>query len=171
MHQVPPHLVGQRDASVGEAEGTANSLDKQLFVALASAAGERYAKQAEAETSVFVMRAWLIFRHIAREKLVELGLSVVCHRAVAYLLENSPHGGVGDWRPEYPLGPVGKSLMFIGSSLFADKLDENYLVSVTRDAPTGSLNLQAVLAFPLPVNNLQEIWAEQDFKGGAPGAK
>jgi hypothetical protein len=89
----------------------------------------------------------------------------------AYLPENSPHGGVGDWRPEYPLGPVGKSLMFIGSSLFADKLDDNYLVSVTRDAPTGSLNLQAVLAFPLPVNNLQEIWAEQDFKGGAPGAK
>ena len=92
-------------------------------------------------------------------------------KAVAYLPDNSPHGGVGDWRPEYPLGPVGKSLMFIGSSLFADKLDDNYLVSVTRDAPTGSLNLQAVLTFPLPVNNLGEIWAEQDFKGGEPGAK
>jgi hypothetical protein len=92
-------------------------------------------------------------------------------KAVTYLPENSPHGGVGDWRPEYPLGPVGKSLMFIGSSLFADKLDDNYLVSVTRDAPSGSLNLQAVLTFPLPVNNLGEIWAEQDFKGGGPGAK
>jgi hypothetical protein len=92
-------------------------------------------------------------------------------KAVAYLPDNSPHGGVGDWRPEYPLGPVGKSLMFIGSSLFADKLDDNYLVSVTRDAPTGSLNLQAVLTFPLPVNNLGEIWAEQDFKGGGPSAK
>jgi hypothetical protein len=92
-------------------------------------------------------------------------------KAVAYLPENSPHGGVGDWRPEYPLGPVGKSLMFVGSSLFADKLDDNYLVSVTRDAPSGSLNLQAVLTFPLPVNNLGEIWAEQDFKGGGPEAK
>ncbi|ADV84362.1 hypothetical protein [Terriglobus saanensis] len=92
-------------------------------------------------------------------------------KAVAYLPENSPHGGVGDWRAEYPLGPVGKSLMFIGSSLFADKLDDNHLVSVTRDAPSGSLNLQAVLTFPLPVNNLGEVWAEQDFKGGGPGGK
>jgi len=92
-------------------------------------------------------------------------------KAVAYLPENSPHGGVGDWRPEYPLGPVGKSLMFVGSSLLADKLDDNYLVSLTRDAPSGSLNLQAVLTFPLPVNNLGEIWAEQDFKGGGPDAK
>ena len=92
-------------------------------------------------------------------------------KAVAYLPDNSPHGGVGDWRPEYPLGPVGKSLMFIGSSLFADKLDDKYLVSVTRDAPSGSLNLQATLTFPLPVNNLGEVWAEQDFKGGGPGDK
>ena len=92
-------------------------------------------------------------------------------KAAAYLPDNSPHGGVGDWRPEYPLGPVGKSLMFIGSSLFADKLDDKYLVSVTRDAPSGSLNLQATLTFPLPVNNLDEVWAEQDFKGGGPGNK
>jgi hypothetical protein len=92
-------------------------------------------------------------------------------KALTYLPENSPHGGVGDWRPEYPLGPVGKSLMFVGSSLFADKLDDNYMVSVTRDAPSGSLNLQAVLTVPLPVNNLGEIWAEQDFEGGGPDAK
>jgi hypothetical protein len=92
-------------------------------------------------------------------------------KAVTYLPDNSPHGGVGDWRPEYPLGPVGKSLMFIGSSLFADKLDDNYLVSVTRDAPSGSLNLQATLTFPLPISNLDEVWAEYDFKGGGPGHK
>jgi hypothetical protein len=66
---------------------------------------------------------------------------------------------------------VGKSLMFIGSSLFADKLDDKYLVSVTRDAISGSLNLQSMLTFPLPVNNLDEVWAEQDFKGGGPGEK
>jgi hypothetical protein len=92
-------------------------------------------------------------------------------KAVAYLPDNSPHGGVGDWSPEYPLGPVGKSLMFIGSSLFADKLDDKYLVSVTRDAVSGSLNLLATLTFPLPVNNLDEVWAEQDFKGGGPDDK
>jgi hypothetical protein len=91
--------------------------------------------------------------------------------AVAYLPENSPHGFVGDWRPEYPLGPVGKELMFVGSSLFADKLDDKYMVSVTRDAPSGNLNLQAVLTFPLPMNNLDEVWAEQDFKGGGPNEK
>jgi hypothetical protein len=92
-------------------------------------------------------------------------------KAVAYWPDNSPHGGVGDRSPEYPLGPVGKSLMFIGSSLFADKLDDKYLVSVTRDAPSGSLNLQATLTYPLPVNNLDEIWAEYDFNGGEPHKK
>jgi hypothetical protein len=90
-------------------------------------------------------------------------------KAVAYLPDNSPHGGVGDWRPEYPLGPVGKSLMFVGSSLYADKLDDNYLVSVTRDAVSGDLNLQEELVFPLPINNLDEVWAEFDFKGAGPG--
>jgi hypothetical protein len=91
-------------------------------------------------------------------------------KAVAYLPDNSPHGGVGDWRPEYPLGPVGKSLMFVGSSLFADKLDDKFLVSVTRDAHSGSLNLEAVPTFPLPIK-LDQIWAEFDFKGGGPGEK
>jgi hypothetical protein len=92
-------------------------------------------------------------------------------KAVAYLPDNSPHGGVFDWRPEFPLGPVGKSVMFIGSSLFVDKLDDKYLVSVTRDAPSGSLNLQAALTFPLPISNLSEVWAEYDFTGGGPGDK
>jgi hypothetical protein len=89
-------------------------------------------------------------------------------KAVAYLPDNSPHGGVGDWRPEYPLGPVGKSLMFVGSSLFADKLDDQFLVSVTRDANSGSLNLEAVPTFPLPIK-LDKIWAEFDFQGRGPG--
>lgn len=89
-------------------------------------------------------------------------------KAVAYLPDNSPHGGVGDWRPEYPLGPVGKSLMFVGSSLFADKLDDKFLVSVTRDANSGSLNLEAVPTFPLPIK-LDQIWAEFDFQGRGPG--
>jgi hypothetical protein len=92
-------------------------------------------------------------------------------KAVAYLPGNSPHGGIYDWHPDYPLGPVGKSVMFIGSSLFADKLDDTYLVSVTRDAPSGSLNLEATLTFPLPIHSLEEVWAEYDFKGGGPGDK
>ncbi len=89
--------------------------------------------------------------------------------ATGYLPDNSPHGGVGDWRPEYPLGPVGKELMFVGSSLFADKLDDKFLVSLTRDANSGSLNLEALPIFPLPMK-LDQIWAEFDFKGGEPGA-
>jgi hypothetical protein len=91
-------------------------------------------------------------------------------KAMAYLPDNSPHGGVGDWRPEYPLGPVGKALMFVGSSLYADKLDDKFLVSVTRDSDSGSLNLEAVPTFPLPIK-LDEIWAEFDFKGGGPGGE
>lgn len=55
--------------------------------------------------------------------------------------------------------------MSIGSSLFADKLDDNYLVPVTCDAPSGSLNHQATLTFLLPVSNLDEVWAEQGLQG------
>ncbi|WP_164762438.1 hypothetical protein, partial [Mesorhizobium sp. Primo-A] len=63
---------------------------------------------------------------------------------------------------------VGKSLMVVGSSLFADKLDDKFLVSVTRDANSGSLNLEAVPMFPLPIK-LDQIWAEFDFPGRGPG--
>lgn len=88
-------------------------------------------------------------------------------KAVAYLPDNSPHNYPSDLSPEYPLGPVGKSVMFVGASLFADRLDDKFIVSVTRDAASGSLNLEALPITPLPMK-LDQIWSEFDFKGGGP---
>lgn len=90
-------------------------------------------------------------------------------KAVAYLPDNSPHHYPSDLSPEYPLGPVGKSVMFVGSSLFADRLDDGHIVSITRDAASGSLNLEALPITPLPMK-LDQIWSEFDFKGGGPTA-
>ncbi len=92
------------------------------------------------------------------------------HKAVAYLPENSPHPRPFDLHPEYPLGPVGKSVMFVGASLHADRLNDNFLVSLTRDAPSGALNLEALPIAPLPMK-LDQIWSEFDFQGGGPTGK
>ena len=88
-------------------------------------------------------------------------------KAVAFLPGNSPHNYPSDLSPEYPLGPVGKSVMFVGASLFADRLDDKFIVSVTRDAASGSLNLEALPITPLPMK-LDQIWSEFDFRGGGP---
>ncbi len=90
-------------------------------------------------------------------------------KAVVYLPENSPHNYPSDLSPEYPLGPVGKSVMFVGSSVMADRLNDNYLVSLTRDASSGSLNLEGLPITPLPMK-LDKIWSEFDFNGGGPKA-
>ena len=57
--------------------------------------------------------------------------------AVSYTPANSPKGYPSDLSPEYPMGPVGKSVMFIGASLHADRLNDKFLVSLTRDADFG----------------------------------
>ena len=91
-------------------------------------------------------------------------------KTVSYTPDNSPKGYPSDLSPEYPMGPVGKSVMFIGSSLRADLLNAKYLVSLTRDADSGSLNLESLPVSPLPLK-LNTIWSEFDFPGGAgPGA-
>lgn len=60
-----------------------------------------------------------------------------------------------------PFGPVGKTVMFEGSSLHIDKLSDRFFVSITRDARTGSLNLDSNLSmFP---NRLHNLVAEYDF--------
>ena len=87
--------------------------------------------------------------------------------AVSYTPANSPKGYPSDLSPEYPMGPVGKSVMFIGSSLHADRLNDKFLVSLTRDADSGSLNLEALPIAPLPMR-LDTIWSEFDFNGGGP---
>jgi len=88
------------------------------------------------------------------------------HKAVAYVPENSPKNP-SDLAPEFPLGPVGKSVMFVGASLHADRLNDKFLVSLTRDARSGSLNLEALPVAPLPMK-LDQIWSEFDFEGGEP---
>ena len=70
-------------------------------------------------------------------------------------------GGKFDLSPEMPFGPVGKSVMFDGISLHMAKLSDDLFVSITRDAYSGSLNLDSNAAiFP---NRLHNLVAEFDF--------
>ena len=65
-----------------------------------------------------------------------------------------------------PYGPMGKAVMFTGSSLQIDLLNEGQFVSLTRDAQTGSLDLETTYTmFPNKLNNLT---AEMDFPGYTP---
>lgn len=66
-----------------------------------------------------------------------------------------------DLGPELPMGPIGEMVMFEGVSLHMDLLSDTHFVSLTRDAKTGSLNLDAnATFFPNRVHNLT---AEYDF--------
>lgn len=66
-----------------------------------------------------------------------------------------------DLSPELPYGPVGEMVMFEGVSLHMDLLSDTHFVSLTRDAKTGSLNLDSnPTFFPNRVHNLE---AEYDF--------
>ena len=75
-------------------------------------------------------------------------------------------GQKADLGPVLPYGPMGKAVMFVGSSLQIDLLNEGQFVSLTRDAQTGSLDLETVYTmFPNKLNNLT---AEMDFPGYKP---
>ena len=66
-----------------------------------------------------------------------------------------------DLSPVLPFGPVGEMVMFEGVSLHMDLLGKDHFVSLTRDAYTGSLNLDSnPTFFPNRVHNLA---AEFDF--------
>ncbi|MCH7676121.1 hypothetical protein IH879_14375 [candidate division KSB1 bacterium] len=66
----------------------------------------------------------------------------------------------------FPYGPLGYMTMFVGSSLQIDLLNEMYFVSLTRDAQTGSLDLESLITmFPV---KLHRLTAEYDFPGVAP---
>ena len=84
--------------------------------------------------------------------------------AKSYTPENVPKGQLYDLSPEFPMGPVGKQIMFTGAPLYTDLLTKDFFVSVLRDARSGDLNLQALPTF-LPIT-LNKIWSEYDFKGG-----
>jgi len=78
-------------------------------------------------------------------------------------------GMKADLGPELPYGPMGQTVMFVGSSLQIDLLNEGQFVSLTRDAPTGSLDLETVYTmFPNKLNNLT---AEMDFPGYRPSGQ
>ena len=75
-------------------------------------------------------------------------------------------GQKADLGPVLPYGPMGKAVMFTGSSLHIDLLNDGQFVSVTRDALTGSLDLETTYTmFPNKLNNLT---AEMDFPGYTP---
>lgn len=72
-------------------------------------------------------------------------------------------GGKLDIHPIMPYGPIGKSIMFVGASLQIDLLNDRQFVSLTRDAPTGSLNVETVATMaPFTMYNIDA--AEMDFE-------
>lgn len=75
--------------------------------------------------------------------------------------EDFERGPKLDLSPVLPFGPVGEMVMFEGVSLHMDLLSDDLFVSLTRDANTGSLNLDSnPTFFPNRVHNLV---AEFDF--------
>ena len=66
-----------------------------------------------------------------------------------------------DLHPLMPFGPTGKAVMFEGVPLHMALFDDDFFVSMTRDAYTGDLNLDInPTFFPSRVHNLV---AEMDF--------
>ncbi len=69
-----------------------------------------------------------------------------------------------DQSPFMPAGPVGKQVLFVGSSLRADLFSDRFFVSLTRYADTGDLTLESLMVYPMPAR-LDKIWVERDFPG------
>ncbi len=69
-----------------------------------------------------------------------------------------------DQSPLMPAGPVGKQVLFVGSSLRADLFSDRFFVSLTRYADTGDLTLETLMVYPMPAR-LDKIWVERDFPG------
>jgi hypothetical protein len=84
--------------------------------------------------------------------------------AKGYTPETTPAPFMFDLSPHMPIGPVGKQVMFVGSSLRADLFSEDYFVSLTRESDTGGLTLETLPVGPLPIR-LEKIWVEYDFPG------
>jgi hypothetical protein len=73
-------------------------------------------------------------------------------------------GPMLDQSPFMPAGPVGKQVLFVGSSLRADLFSDRFFVSLTRYADTGDLTLETLMVAPMPAR-LDKIWVEMDFPG------
>jgi hypothetical protein len=91
--------------------------------------------------------------------------------AEGYTPENRPtQDKMLDQHPLMPAGPVGKQVLFVGSSLRADLFSERFFVSLTRYADTGDLTLETLMVSPLPAR-LDKVWVEFDFPGAQFPAK
>jgi hypothetical protein len=87
------------------------------------------------------------------------------HSSEGYTHENRPgEGPMLDQHPHMPVGPVGKQVLFVGSSLRADLFSDRFFVSLTRYADTGDLTLETLPVFPMPAR-LDKIFVEFDFPG------
>jgi hypothetical protein len=85
--------------------------------------------------------------------------------AEGFTPENRPgQGPMLDQHPTMPVGPVGKQVLFVGSSLRADLFSDRFFVSLTRYADTGNLTLETLMTSPLPAR-IDKIWVEFDFPG------
>jgi hypothetical protein len=85
--------------------------------------------------------------------------------AEGFTPENRPaQGPMLDQHPFMPAGPVGKQVLFVGSSLRADLFSDRFFISLTRYADTGDLTLETLMVAPLPAR-LDKIWVEMDFPG------
>ena len=81
--------------------------------------------------------------------------------AKAVTHEDFDRGPKLDLHPLMPFGPTGKAVMFEGVPLHMALFDDDFFVSLTRDAYTGDLNLDInPTVFPNRVHNLV---AEMDF--------
>lgn len=91
-------------------------------------------------------------------------------KAKEFTLENTKQGFKMDAQGVFPMGPLGSHVMFEGSSLQIDLLNDQFFVSLTRDALTGNLNLLS-LATGFP-NTLLNTYVEYDLPGSeAPNLK
>jgi hypothetical protein len=87
--------------------------------------------------------------------------------AKAYTDENTTRGMKMDAMGVFPIGPVGNPVMFVGTSLQVDVLNDQFFVSITRDPYSGSLNLESLAkVWPATIHYLE---AEVDFSGPAAG--
>ena len=77
------------------------------------------------------------------------------HNAKVVTDKDFERGPKLDLNPMMPFGPMGKSIMFSGTSLRIDLLNEEQFVSLNRDAEMGSLDLETVhTMFPFKMHNI-----------------
>ena len=81
------------------------------------------------------------------------------HNAKAVTDKDFERGPKLDLGPVLPFGPMGQAVMFTGTSLRIDLLNEAQFVSLNRDAETGSLDLETLhCMMPIKMHNVVGAW-------------